>query len=125
MERLDFSCLHNCSDLVRDTFNTWVAIVTTNNIDDGPLDEREIARKIDRLPKVIYAQGRAQYLEVNYMLDTVDRWYLSYSSINRFPKKRVFMHYEESTLDACVMKAWRRFAEHKNDWELFTEESND
>lgn len=86
------------------------------------LSEREIARRIERLPKVIYAQGKAQYLDVHYMFDTIDRWYLSYSSISRWPRKKVFMHYEESTLDTCVLKAWRHLAEHKNEWQLFTEE---
>ena len=87
------------------------------------LDDREIARKIDRLPEVIYAQGRTQYLEVNYMFDTVDRWYISYVSVHKWPRKKVFMHYEESTLDTCVMKAWRHLALHKDEWKALEAES--
>ena len=87
-------------------------------------DEREIARAIERSPKVIYAQHRAQYLEVHHEFDTIDRWHISYTSINRWPRKKVFMHYEETTLDKCIMKAWRHLAEHKKEWELFTEDES-
>ena len=71
------------------------------------------------LPKVIYAEGRAQYMEYG-QLD--DDWYVSYSAINPFPRKKVFIHYDEQTLERAVLKTYRYLALHKNDWELFTED---
>lgn len=82
------------------------------------LDQKTIDKKTERLPKQIIAKGRVMNLSVHYDFDTVDRWYIGYDNDTDFPKKRVFMFYEEGTLDICIMKAWRHFAEHKDEWRL-------
>lgn len=69
-----------------------------------------------KLPRVIkLRQGLRTY---SYRLkygDIDDRVYISYTD-RRFTQykwrrdKMVLMHYEESTLQDCITKAWRRFA---------------
>lgn len=71
------------------------------------------------LPKVIYAQKRAQYLDYGQV---DDNWYVSYATATPFPGKRVFIHYHEITLERAVLKTYRYLALHKNEWELFVEE---
>lgn len=70
------------------------------------------------LPKCIYAKQRAMYLDYG---ETDDRWYVSYAASTPWPRKRVLLHYEESTLEIAVLKTYRYLALH-NDWELFSDE---
>jgi hypothetical protein len=72
------------------------------------------------LPKVIYAQHRAQYLDWG---EVDGSWYVSYGAATPWPNRKVLIHYEESTLERAVLKTYRYLALHKDEWELFTEEN--
>lgn len=73
------------------------------------------------LPNVIYTQHRAQYLEWG---ELDDNWYVSYAAVAPHPRKRVLIHYEETTLERAVLKTYRYLALHKDEWELFTEDES-
>jgi hypothetical protein len=86
-----------------------------NNTDNDDLLKRAIT--YSRLPEIIRVNGKFQTLEYSHELDTVARYYVGYSSQADFPRKEVFLFYEESTPELCIMKAWRKLAEHKNEWQ--------
>lgn len=69
----------------------------------------------EQLPEHIYWQDIAQAREYG-QID--DRFYVSYSSFSRFPSKKVFIHFEENTLERCVLKAWRELARRKDEWQF-------
>ena len=87
------------------------------NNDVSEVEEKYLVRD---LPKEIYPENRAQYLEYGHLDD--DR-YVSYSASTPFPGKKVFIHYDEQTLERAVLKTYRYLALHKNNWELFIEEN--
>lgn len=104
-EELEKNILPNARFSIEDAISRW------NNKQNDYL--------VRDLPKVIYAETRAQYLSYG-QLD--DDWYVSYAAATPWPNKKVFIHYDETTLERAVLKTYRYLALHKNDWETFTEE---
>lgn len=81
-------------------------------------DRQGLGRLIDwsRLPSII--RVRKGFKTYRYVLDygdLDDSVYLSYSDgdVAYTDKNKVLMHYEESTLNGCILKAWRKLAEDR------------
>ena len=80
----------------------------------GGLDIREVERTVDRLPRKIYYNGKVLELKYYYTGTLDDRWVLSYGTDD---PKDCFIHRDESTLEACVLGAWRNLALKKHEWD--------
>lgn len=80
----------------------------------GGLDPREVGRIVDRLPRQILHDGKYLELKYHYMGIMDDRWILSYGTDD---PKDCFIHRDESTLEACVLGAWRKLALSKHAWD--------
>lgn len=77
-----------------------------------------LGRLVDRsrLPNIIKVRrGLKTYRYQLEYGDLDDRVYLSYSDprVAYTDKHKVLMHYEESTLQGCISKAWRNLAENR------------
>ena len=77
------------------------------------LDERQIERTIDRLPKQIIVNGKTLELKYSYLGELDDHWVLSYGTAN---PSDCFIHRDEATLERCVLGAWRNLALKKDEW---------
>lgn len=82
--------------------------------------KRFIDQTTDRLPKEITVKGKTLKLDIKYFGGLDNFWVLSYGTSN---PKDCFIHRDESTLEACVLGAWRKLALKKDEWDFVKEQS--
>lgn len=87
--------------------------------------QQELKKYIDRmtewLPKTIIVHGKKLYLSMKYMGVSDDRWTLTYGTED---PRDCFIHRDESSLELCLLGAWRNLALKKDEWHFNTEMAN-